>query len=170
MAASAVLRESTADEHACVDAGVSRLLTGGESGCRDFLHVAQRIVVPWENELRRFAWPAELDTQSRLCKSAWLEEDLGVLRVPGVAVHAASLDEAWGAVYVFEGSTMGSMVMAKMFEGGSFRYLDGYGTRTHAMWSSMKQLLDGALITDAALADAVSAARQVFGQFEKELG
>jgi heme oxygenase len=169
MGASAVLRASTAEDHERVDASVSGYLDRGLAGCRGFLRVAQRIVVPWESELWRFVWPAELQARIRLGKSSWLEEDLGELRTPGVTAHAATAGEAWGALYVFEGSTMGSMVMAKRFERGTFRYLDGYGAQTHAMWSSMKAMLDGELTEEAALAEAVRGARRVFAQFAEEL-
>ncbi len=167
--ASTVLGASTADLHQRVDARVRGFLANGAEGCRDFLRLSQRIVVPWEQELRRFSWPEELRVQDRLCKSGWLEKDVGPFRTGGVSAHASSAAEAWGALYVFEGSTLGAAVIAEVVSNATFRYLEGYGVETHAMWSSMKVLLDDAIRGEEDLAGSVTAARRVFAQFEEEL-
>ena len=169
MKASSTLRSSTADLHERVDARVRRFLANGVEGCRDFLRVSRDIVVPWEQELRRFSWPEELRVRDRLCKSDWLEEDVGPFQAEGVFAHAASSAEAWGALYVFEGSTLGAAIIARLV-GGTFRYLEGYGAETEAMWSSMKVILDDAIRSEEDLVGSVTAARRVFAQFEKELG
>jgi heme oxygenase len=168
--ASAILRASTADLHERVDSRVRRFLANGVEGCRSFLRVSQGIVVPWEQELRRFSWPEELRVKDRLCKSEWLEEDVGPFQASRVIAHAASAAEAWGALYVFEGSTLGAVVMAKLVEEATFRYLRGHGSETEAMWSSMKVILDDAIRSEEDLAGSVTAARRVFAQFEEELG
>ena len=175
MQASSILRSSTADLHERVDARVRRFLANGVEGCRDFLRVSRDIVVPWEQELRRFSWPEELRVNDRLCKSDWLEEDVGPFAssqtVAGrVSAHAANAAEAWGALYVFEGSTLGAAVIATLVEDATFRYLQGYGADTEAMWSSMKVILDDAIRSEEDLAGSVMGARRVFAQFEKELG
>jgi heme oxygenase len=167
--ASSTLRSSTADLHERVDSRVRRFLANGVEGCRDFLRVSRDIVVPWEQELRRFSWPEELRVNDRLRKSEWLEEDVGPLQAARVSAHAANAAEAWGALYVFEGSTLGAAVMARLV-GSTFRYLEGYGAETEAMWSSMKVILDDAIRSEEDLAGSVTAARRVFAQFEKELG
>lgn len=173
MKASSTLRASTADLHERVDSRVRRFLANGVEGCRDFLRVSRDIVVPWEHELRRFSWPEELRVQDRLCKSGWLEEDVGPFQAGRISAHAANAAEAWGALYVFEGSTLGAAVITRLVPrlvGGTFRYLQGYGAETEAMWSSMKVILDDAIRNDEDLAGSVTAARRVFAQFEKELG
>jgi heme oxygenase len=168
--ASSTLRASTANLHERVDARVRRLLANGVEGCLDFLRVSQGIVVPWERELRRFSWPEELRVRDRLRKSEWLAEDVGPFQAGRVSAHAANAAEAWGALYVFEGSTLGAVVMARLVEDATFRYLQGYGAETEAMWSSMKVILDDAIRSEEDLAGSVTAARRVFAQFEKELG
>ena len=168
--ASSILRSSTADLHERVDSRVRRFLENGVEGCRDFLRVSRDIVVPWEQELRRFSWPEELRVKERLCKSDWLEEDVGPFQAGRVSAHAANAAEAWGALYVFEGSTLGAVVMATLVEDATFRYLQGYGADTAAMWSSMKVILDDAIRSEEDLAGCVTGARRVFAQFEKELG
>jgi heme oxygenase len=170
VSASATLRSSTADLHERVNARVRRLLANGVEGCRDFLRVSRDIVVPWEQELRRFSWPEELRVRDRLRKSEWLEEDVGPFQSARVSAHAANAAEAWGALYVFEGSTLGAVVIATLVDDATFRYLQGYGAETEAMWSSMKVILDDAIRSEEDLAGSVTAARRVFAQFEKELG
>jgi heme oxygenase len=170
VSASATLRSSTADLHERVDARVRRFLANGVEGCREFLRVSRDIVVPWERELRRFSWPEELRVRDRLRKSEWLEEDIGPFQAGRVSAHAANAAEAWGALYVFEGSTLGAVVIARLVEDATFRYLEGYGAETEAMWSSMKVILDNAIRSEEDLAGSVTAARRVFAQFEKELG
>jgi heme oxygenase len=173
--ASATLRSTTADLHERVDARVRRFLAKGVEGCRDFLRVSQGIVVPWEQELRRFSWPEALRVNDRLCKSAWLEEDIGqfassqIAKAGRVSANAANAAEAWGALYVFEGSTLGAVVIAKVVEDASFRYLQGYGAETQAMWRSMKVILDDVIRSEEDLAGSVTAARRMFAQFEEEL-
>jgi heme oxygenase len=168
--ASAILRSSTADLHERVDSRVRRFLANGVEGCRSFLRVSQGIVVPWEQELRRFSWPEELRVKDRLCKSEWLEEDIGPFQASRISAKAANAAEAWGALYVFEGSTLGAVVIAKLVEEATFRYLQGYGSETEAMWSSMKVILDDAIRSEEDVAGSVTAARRVFAQFEEELG
>ena len=152
-----------------------RFLENGAEGCRDFLRLSRDIVVPWEQELRRFSWPEELRVNDRLRKSEWLDEDVGPIvssqfpQAGRVSAHAANAAEAWGALYVFEGSTLGAVVMARLVEDATFRYLQGYGAETEAMWSSMKVILDDAIRSEEDLACSVTAARRVFAQFEKEL-
>lgn len=175
MKASAILRSSTADLHERVDVRVRRFLSSGVEGCRDFLRVSRDIVVPWEQELRRFSWPEELRVRDRLRKSEWLEEDVGPFaysqntQAGRISAHAANAAEALGALYVFEGSTLGAAVIARLVEDATFRYLEGYGPETEAMWSSMKVILDDAIRSEEDLAGSVTAARRVFAQFEKEL-
>ena len=170
MSASATLRSSTADLHEQVDALVRRFLANGTEGCRDFLRRSQGIVVPWEQELRRFSWPEALRVEDRLCKSEWLEADVGPFQGRRVSANAANAAEAWGALYVFEGSTLGAVVIAEVVGEATFRYLQGYGAETQAMWSSMKVILDDAIRTEEELAGSVTVARRVFAQFEEELG
>ncbi len=178
MKASAILRSSTADLHERVDARVRRFLSNGVEGCRDFLRVSRDIVVPWEQELRRFSWPEELRVTDRLRKSEWLAEDVGAFqagrrrprRHQTITAYAASPAEAWGALYVFEGSTLGAAVIAGLVADATFRYLEGYGAETETMWSSMKDILDDAIRSEEDVAGSVTAARRVFAQFEKELG
>ena len=170
MKASSILRSSTADLHERVDARVRRFLENGVEGCRDFLRLSRNVVVPWEKELRRFSWPEELRVKDRLCKSEWLEEDVGPFQAGRITAYAANPAEAWGALYVFEGSTLGAVVIARLVGDATFRYLAGYGAGTEAMWSSMKVLLDDAIRSEEDLAGSVTAARRVFAQFEKELG
>lgn len=164
--ASRILRESTSGEHDRLDAQVRTLLSSGETGCRRFLSAARRVVVPWEDELRRFPWPDGLQIARRLQKARWLDEDLGPAAAgEPLTASAANAAEAWGALYVFEGSTLGASVIRTLPGCEGFRYLRGYGSETPAMWAGMRAGMDEAIRTPAALEGCVLAAKRVFTQF-----
>jgi heme oxygenase len=168
--ASRALREETAEHHAALDERVRVLLTGGEEGCRTFLFASRRVVVPWETELRKFAWPDDLEIERRLRKSAWLEEDLGATPAgQPLLARAAGAAAAWGALYVFEGSTRGAAMIRRMPGCGRFRYLEGYGAETQVMWERMRAGLDHAIGAVSSLDSCLLAAKGVFAQFEEAL-
>lgn len=126
--------------------------------------------MPWEDELRRFAWPDDLQIARRLQKSLWLDEDLepAAAEAP-MSASAANAAEAWGALYVFEGSTLGASVIRTLPGCEGFRYLHGYGSETPAMWARMRAGLDEALRTPAELEGSVLSAKRVFTQFTEAL-
>jgi heme oxygenase len=167
------LRNAVAGPHAVLDARVRTLLASA-GGCRAFLLASRTVVVPWEHELRRFDWPTDLRIDERLRKGDWLEQDFGPCNGFGSGIgttlaHADNQAEAWGALYVFEGSTLGATVIARIADGNDFRYLRGYGEETHTMWERLRLSLDQAVSGGAELESCVTAARRVFAQFEEAL-
>jgi heme oxygenase (biliverdin-IX-beta and delta-forming) len=168
--ASRILRERTADEHDRLDAQVRTILSSGEAGCRRFLSASRRVVVPWEDELRRFPWPDDLQIARRLQKARWLDEDLAPAAAEEpLTAGAANEAEAWGALYVFEGSTLGASVIRTLPGCDGFRYLQGYGSETPAMWARMRAGMDQAVRTPAELDGCVLSAKRVFTQFAEAL-
>jgi len=166
---SRLLRASTSAHHARVDERVRAVLTRGEAGRAAFLRASADVVVPWERELRRFAWPKRTRIEERLRKSAWLESDLGSLPEPRVIARAEEQAEAWGALYVLEGATLGASSIKRILPGGTARYLEGYGAETRAMWAAMQAALDEEVAGDAQ-EPCVRGAQRVFSHFEEALG
>jgi heme oxygenase len=81
-----------------------------------------------------------------------------------------NVTQAFGALYVMEGSTMGGHVIAGMLKSntcielpeGSLAFFTAYGNNTVGMWSSFKQCLDGSITTEADISEVVRAANDTF--------
>ncbi|HYR28233.1 MAG TPA: biliverdin-producing heme oxygenase, partial [Thermoanaerobaculia bacterium] len=103
-----------------------------------------------------------------LRKSSWLENDLGSLPEPRVIARVADQAEAWGALYVLEGATLGASAIERIIPGGTARYLEGYGAETRTMWAAMQAALDEEVAGEAQDA-CVRGAQRVFSHFEEAL-
>lgn len=166
---STILKRDTRPAHEALDAALGALIAAdAEHGIEVLLRAALDVVPSWEARLRPVAWPPTLDAARRLQKTAWLEHDLGVTAPAPAAEPPLDPAEAWGALYVLEGSTLGSMVIrtrtpARLARRS--RYLASYGDDTPQMWRIFKQHLVGALTDGHDLSTAVNAARLVFSEF-----
>jgi heme oxygenase len=161
------LRRETREEHE----GVDRI--GGEfgptaDGLRRFLLAVSEVVVPIENLLRRRLWPPEIDVPDRWAKGQWLTQDLGEIKSTPMFISVDDA-QAWGTLYVIEGSTLGGQVLQRTrWSHYPSRYLGGYGERTAAMWQELSGCLDRSLPSHA-VGRAVSAARATFGLYREAL-
>jgi len=174
------LREGTAEHHARLDhspsmrALLARDLTRGDYlSCLERLHpvyaALDRSLVPWISG-------AALDLDGRR-KGPTLARDLSFFGAsPKDAAPVprwTSAAEAWGALYVIEGATLGGMVISKAlarhpwFDGIEGRaHFAGYGAETPAMWTRFRQALLAARGTDARFDDAaLHGACATFGLF-----
>jgi heme oxygenase len=87
---------------------------------------------------------------------------LGALPTPGPvgeSLHAASRCEAFGLMYVVEGSTLGGRIIQRGVEAAGLdltglTFLDPYGARVGERWRTFLRVLDEAVATPAQ-ADAV---------------
>ncbi len=75
--------------------------------------------------------------------------------------------EAFGALYVMEGSTLGGNVIAKQlkknpeFENVEFNYFGVYGAQTGALWQEFKSIIDET-ITEEQYNDCVAGAKKAY--------
>jgi heme oxygenase (biliverdin-IX-beta and delta-forming) len=84
---------------------------------------------------------------------------------------------ALGSLYVLEGSTLGSQIIARALKEkvdldimSSMRFLSGYGASTGAMWRSFVSALDAAPFESQCVAAAQEGAVQTFDCLERWLG
>jgi heme oxygenase len=166
--ASQVLRERTAAGHEAVDRVAEVVLRRG-GGLRLFLTALREVIVPRERMLKSLSWPAGLREDLRFRKEEWLAADLG----PSDAVSrivSVSRPEAWGMLYVMEGSTLGATFIRRMdssFE--TSRYLAGYGVDTGRMWTEFRTTLNAALRLPEDVSFAAAAACREFEAYEERL-
>lgn len=94
--------------------------------------------------------------------------DLPEIRTPAHAL---------GSIYVLEGSTLGSQVIARALNAkadlnimSGMRFLSGYGPSTGAMWRSFVSALDAARLESQGVAAAHEGAAQTFDCLERWMG
>lgn len=107
-------------------------------------------------------------------KTSRLEADLQELNVnyrdfPFLPFEVTTLPEALGAMYVAEGSTLGGMMMKKMWEKdpvigehSSFAFLGCYGTQTGPRWKSFLEVLETTLSSPSEEEAAIASAQATF--------
>lgn len=92
--------------------------------------------------------------------------------LPSIHGHLQCL----GALYVFEGSTLGGSIIVQMIskhlpllKKDCFHYFTGYGPNNHVMWQQFKTLLNMQVLTPANAAAVIEAANHTFKGFENWL-
>ena len=81
--------------------------------------------------------------------------------------------QAFGALYVIEGSTLGGSVIAKMMQRqintdakDGFTFFYGYGEETESRWAIFQQLLNNQSVNKADKEVVLQAADETFGKFK----
>jgi heme oxygenase len=156
------LKAETAHLHAQIE-GVVPLLRPSldRDGYRAYLARLLGYQGPLEARLAAFghAWHEHgLHFEGRR-KAALLVRDLGALGLTALELGAlpectalpplCSLDEAWGCLYVLEGSTLGGQFIQRtlgpklrLSPGDGLAFLGGYGAETGARWNEFTTALD----------------------------
>ena len=82
--------------------------------------------------------------------------------------------QAFGALYVIEGSTLGGKVIAKMMQRQmetdtteGFTFFHGYGDETESRWASFKELLNNQATDIVEKENVVKAADETFAKFQR---
>jgi heme oxygenase (biliverdin-IX-beta and delta-forming) len=80
--------------------------------------------------------------------------------------------QAFGALYVIEGSTLGGKIISKMMaqqlgitDNKGLSFFKGYGDQTDAMWDAFKQNLNKYVKSEGEAAEVIEAANQTFLKF-----
>jgi heme oxygenase len=110
----------------------------------------------------------QLDVRSKIKA---LQKDLAALNIitkNELPTHNLENEaEAFGALYVMEGSTLGGNVIAKQlkknpeFVDTEFNYFGIYGENTGTLWQEFKQILDQA-VTEEHYPDCVAGAKKAY--------
>jgi len=134
-----------------------------------------------EERIQKFISSLHLPDYTERRKARALEYDINTLG--GVTIAKAAENslpritnhlEAFGALYVIEGSTLGGSHISKMvaqqlnadqFKGG-FSFFNGYGEATPAMWETFKQTLNSQPANNADTDTICEAANDTFVKFK----
>jgi heme oxygenase len=136
---------------------------------------------PLEAQIEQHLTSRQLPDLKERRKAAFLLDDMSAL-----GFHSAGLDvspylprisnevQAWGALYVLEGSTLGgrgiTRMLLKQCPGLSVRYLkffNGYGDSTGPMWLRFQDALNGLHLSESDLSQTVQAANDTFLNFKR---
>lgn len=107
-----------------------------------------------EDRIKLFINQAQLPDQADRRKTEAIAKDITALG--GHPVSKATGDalpeinnaaQAFGALYVIEGSTLGGSIISKMISGklglnNGLSFFNSYGENTHQMWASFKDVLN----------------------------
>jgi heme oxygenase (biliverdin-IX-beta and delta-forming) len=142
--------------------------------------------LPHEARLRSYA--SALDAYGielgRRLKTAKIHDDLLSLGMSAEEISGlpqcvdlpelSTPQQALGSLYVLEGSTLGSQVIARALNKNAdldimsaMRFLSGYGASTGTMWLSFVSSLDAAGLETEGIADAQEGAVQTFDCLER---
>ena len=168
------LRAGTRDLHEALEADplVMRQFES-RAGLARMLSSWYGFLLPFEADLIRSA-PPFADFIRNRSKLHALRQDLAAhgispsdVRLCEVLPQIDSCDQALGALYVLEGSTLGARVLAAQIEkqlglhnGAGYSFFLGYGFRTGSMWHEFSDLANRFLAASAC--EAIAAARSTF--------
>ena len=120
-------------------------------------------------------------------KKNWLAQDLAFMGIDNVAdIRKLSYDDLailfpssehiWGAIYVIEGSTLGSKILAShftktlgLFPETGLRFFTAYGSQTKAKWDETIRQLNALDKQDVRHADIIVGAKRTFGFLKQHL-
>ncbi len=178
------IRHETAGAHASLEKVIIGHLKHVKTAS-DYIRILSyfhNFIAPVENKISGFlklAIPAGIN----LNKAALLKTDLKWLGQE-VVEEGQSANVSWlkdqnqaiGAMYVLEGSTLGSVHISKMIADRldmpareAINYFKGYGTDTMKSWDNFKAWMDALPVTETEKEIIVEAAGTTFSQFENSI-
>jgi heme oxygenase len=133
-----------------------------------------------EEQIDLFITEAELADYRQRRKSAALAND--IISLGGTPMPKAGKDalpviynklQAYAAMYVIEGSTLGGKIISKMLakqldisDGQGLTFFSGYGDDTETMWETFKKELNGQTQSSDEETIAIDTANQTFALFK----
>ena len=150
------LKSDTEVEHQALEQEMMPLLRGAtaEKPYAALLEGMYLFLAPLEQEAHlKIAAGSLPDLPSRR-GTIWLAQDLEALggttlsasKATGPSIRSEA--EAWGALYLLEGSTLGGQMITRMLQkqlpaaAQKLTYFGGYGAQTGSMWKAFKQQLN----------------------------
>lgn len=176
---SANIKDATKDAHLQLEKVVVKKLKAIRSNAdyADLLKCFYAYFNAVEQAIAPFITPAILPDYASRRNSSYLKQDIEALggntdnlpvAQPPAITNAA---EAFGALYVMEGSIMGGRIIVQMLEKGGITdgvsFFSGYGEATGRMWGVFTEALNAQGNAEATSAAAIQAANDTFSQFEK---
>jgi len=144
-------------------------------GYTELLLIFYGYYAPVEQQVQAYL-PPQLQQAVELKKTSWLQKDLAALGHEGEKPIAATLPtvnsaaEAFGCLYVLEGSTLGGRIILKMLkkqipslQDGQLTFFNGYGAATGTQWQQFKSILD---TYQAESQQVIAAANETFLRFQ----
>jgi heme oxygenase (biliverdin-IX-beta and delta-forming) len=134
-----------------------------------------------EQEIARYIGPAELPDYNERRKTEALAHDITGLGGT-TALKAAGHDlpqlhnrlQAFGALYVIEGSTLGGQIISQMMAkqlnlrgDTGLSFFKGYGERSGQMWAAFKDALNAQATTPQEAEQLIAAANETFLKFKE---
>jgi heme oxygenase len=147
----------------------------------ELLHLFYSYFAGLEQQINAYINPSNLPDHAGRRKTEAIADDLKALgsQVPVIA-NGDDLPQinnelqAFGALYVIEGSTLGGKIISKMIQqylnindGTGLSFFDGYGDQTQQMWDTFKQKLNDIVKSEADEETVLAAANQTFSQFKQ---
>ena len=136
-----------------------------------------------EQQIERYINASNLDDYNNRRKTAAIAGDIATLggNIPQIAADTdlPKIDnylQAFGALYVIEGSTLGGKIISKMIQqhlrmdnGAGLSFFNSYGEKTEQMWNGFKEILNSVASTAEDQAIITAAANQTFLKFKNWL-
>lgn len=119
--------------------------------------------------------------QRLLERYSWLLDDLKALKatdhildIKPTGVQSLSQEEALGAIYVFEGASLGGRVLAPLVNKSLSReditaFYTGYGDKTYELWKETQLELNSKLTDSNQIDIAIQTAKQMFANMAESL-
>jgi len=167
--ARSILRQETRDNHDRVDALFSDLRLSDRADYGRFLVAQANAFLPCEAALDEAGAGEVLPDWAARKRSDALRSDLAALGLDAPeregGPHFTSPAAVLGGIYVLEGSRLGGAMLARSVPADFPKHFLTSGSA--GAWRTLIQLLDDRLRTEEEIRDAVAAARNVFGVFER---
>jgi heme oxygenase len=149
----------------------------------DLLHLFYGYFGGLEQQINAYINQSDMPDYAQRRKTEAIANDLKALgsQVPAVAGHnylpQINNDlQAFGALYVIEGSTLGGKIISKMIQqhlnlanAAGLSFFNGYGDDTQQMWDTFKQQLNAVVKSPADEETVLAAANETFGKFKQWL-
>ncbi len=177
------IKEATLNQHQQLEkALVAKMKTiRSMQGYVDLLKVFYGYFGGLEQKINQYINSSHLEDHNQRRKTNAMADDIEALggKLP-ITANTNDLPEinnalqAFGALYVIEGSTLGGSIISKMmqqhlpFDGqNGLSFFNGYGEQTHQMWAGFKTALNAVVKTQDDEAVVLQAANDTFAGFKQ---